>query len=264
MGRCLQARGLAGWTVVPKAREALDITDAGAVARVLEAEAVDLVINCAAYTRVDQAESETEAAWRVNVQGPSVLAQATAAREIPLFHFSTDYVFDGNQRLPYTESDEARPLSVYGRTKLEGEEEVRRCNPLHVLIRTAWLYDDAGPSFPHMALKLAEGERVRVAGDQFGSPTYVPHLLDGVEALLQAGCRGTVHMAGQGVASRFEWIQALFSALAIETPLEAGEAREFPQAATRPVYSALATLRDDAPVLPSWEEGVAAFAAART
>ena len=107
-------------------------------------------------------------------------------------------------------------------------------------------------------------QRVRVAGDQFGSPTYVPHLLDGVEALLQAGCRGTVHMAGQGVASRFEWIQALFSALAIETPLEAGEAREFPQAATRPVYSALATLRDDAPVLPSWEEGVAAFAAART
>ncbi len=264
VGRGLQARGLEGWEILARDRQGLDIADADSVAEILDAQQVGLVINCAAYTQVDLAESERDQAWRVNVLGPRVLAKATGEREIPLLHFSTDYVFDGAQNVPYIEDDTVRPLSVYGETKREGEEEVRRWNPQHTLLRTAWLYDDAGPSFPHMALRLAQGERVRVAGDQYGSPTYVPHLLDGVEAVLKAGCIGTLHMAGAGVASRFEWIYALFQEMDVQTPLEAGETSEFPQEAIRPLYSALATGRPGVPQLPSWKEGVAAFAAAQS
>jgi dTDP-4-dehydrorhamnose reductase len=241
----------------------LDVADPAAVVEALEAEAPQLVLNAAAYTAVDQAEKEPEAADRVNRAGPRELALATAARGVPLLHVSTDYVFDGEKGAPYVESDATHPLCVYAATKLAGEEEVRRANPRHFVVRTAWLYGPVGKNFALSIRAAAAREpRLRVVDDQWGSPTYAPHLALALARLVETEAWGTHHLANAGTTSRFAFAGALLAALGSRTPLEPIPTSAWPTPARRPRNTALASERATGIALPDWREGVRDFAKA--
>ena len=155
----------------------LDMTDAQAVGRAVEGNAVDLIINCAAYTAVDKAESDELLATRLNAEAPRLLAEAVAKRGGEIIHVSTDYVFSGEAHSPYTEDDEPCPQTVYGRTKLEGERAVAAANPKHIIVRTAWLYSPYGNNFVKTMLRLGrERDSLGVVYDQIGTPTYAADL----------------------------------------------------------------------------------------
>ena len=246
--------------VVGRAHAALDVADAEAVEAALAEVRPELVLNAAAYTAVDRAEDEPEAADRVNREGARVLAVATARRGIPLLHVSTDYVFDGEKGAPYVESDATHPLGVYGASKLAGEEEVRRANPRHWIARTAWLYGPVGRNFATSIRAAAEREpKLRVVDDQWGSPTWAPHLAAALERLLERA-PGTYHLANAGVTSRFDFACALLAALGSATPVEPIPTSAWPTRARRPRNTALASERADAIALPDWREGVDEFA----
>src|SRR4029077_17844609 len=158
--------------VVAPGRSALDLEDADAIARVIATEPWSAVINAAAYTEVDRAESEEAVAFAVNAVAPSRLAIETGRRGIPLVHISTDYVLDGRKGAPYIEQDQAAPLNVYGRSKLAGEHGVRAANPRHVILRTSWAYSPYRKNFVKTILRLAaERDRLAVVADQRGCPT---------------------------------------------------------------------------------------------
>jgi dTDP-4-dehydrorhamnose reductase len=247
--------------VVPRAHAELDVADAAAVEAALDDTRPDLLLNAAAYTAVDRAEDEPEAAHRGNREGPRVLAAASARRGIPLLHVSTDYVFDGEKGAPYLESDATHPLGVYGSSKLAGEEEVRRANPRHFIVRTAWLYGPVGRNFATSIRAAALREpRLRVVDDQWGSPTYAPHLAAALERLIESEAWGTHHLANAGVTSRFEFARALLAALGSSTPVEPIPTSAWNTRAPRPRNSALASERATGIALPDWREGVREFA----
>lgn len=252
-------------TLAPQAVTALDhlqldITKLVDVRSTIQTIRPDVVINTAAYNNVDGAESDPLAAYRGNALGPRNLAIATAAVGIPLLHVSTDYVFDGTSARPYHEFDRPQPLSVYAASKLAGEDAVRSLNQKHYLVRTARLYSAVGKNFAKTICTLAQQQsEVRVVNDQVGSPTYVPHLAVAIAELIRHEAFGTYHLANQGAASWYELTCALYHQLKIATPVHAITTPEFPRPAKRPAYSALTTIQDPAILLPTWEEGVAAF-----
>lgn len=262
LGRAL-ARELVDHELVLRDLPELDATAPDAVAPLLDAERPDWLLNAAAYTDVDGAEGDAAAAERGNVVGPTVLAQATATRGIPILHVSTDYVFDGETDRPYLETDAPAPRTVYGRTKLAGEEAVRAANPRHFVVRTAWLYSTGGRNFALTMLGAASRGSVRVVDDQIGSPTYAPHLAAGIARLLERDDWGTFHLAGAGQTTWFGLTRALYDACGITCEVAPCTTDEFPRPAARPRYSALATARDPAIRLPPWEDGVRDFAADR-
>jgi len=253
---------LRGHTVVACTHQDLDIVRLPAVREAVTAHRPDLVINAAAYNDVDGAETTPDAAYAGNALGPRNLAVATAARQIPVLHVSTDYVFDGRATRPYHEFDRPAPLSIYGASKLAGEDAVRTLNARHYIVRTAWLYHTVGRNFAKTMCGLAERPEVRVVSDQYGSPTYAPHLADAIARLVVTEAFGTYHLASQGGASWFEWTQALYEELGIATPVRPVSRAEFPRPAARPAYSVLTTRQDPAILLPPWQDGVAAFVAA--
>lgn len=211
----------------------------------------DMVINAAAYTDVDGAESEAEKAFAVNATGPANLARLCAYHQIPLIHVSTDFVFDGSRQQPYRETDPAAPLGVYGQSKAAGEDKIRSTLNEHIIIRTAWLYGFHGHNFVKTILRLAgEKSHIRVVNDQFGSPTSASDLAD---ALLQVAARlknrrnanwGTYHYCGQGITTWFEFAEKILalakSCISMRTTrLEPITTAEWPTSAKRPAYSAL-------------------------
>jgi len=246
--------------VVARTHSQLDLTDGDAVRAAVASIAPDAVVNAAAYNDVDGAESHPELAEAINVRGPLNLAVATAATGIAIVHVSTDYVFDGHINRPYCEDDAPHPLSAYGRSKLAGERAVIDANPMHFIVRTAWLFEERGKNFLNSIRALADRSELRIVADQFGSPTYAPHLARGIARLIDTDAYGLYHMAGQGGISRYDLVRHLFSLLDIGTRLVPINHSEFPAAATRPLYSVLATIRDAEFVLPPWQEGVSAFA----
>ncbi len=247
--------------VVAWGRTDLDISQFDTVRKGLNHVRPDIVINAAAFTQVDQAETDQEAAYRGNALGPRNLARATQDAGIPLVHFSTDYVFDGCQSRPYHEFDRTNPRSVYGQSKLAGEKEVQKNNPKNFIIRTAWLYHVLGKNFPLTILRLANQEHVRVVNDQFGSPTYAPHLAKAVSRLIETESYGTFHLAGSGGTSWYDFTQALYQASDIQTAVVPITSADYPLPAPRPAYSVLTSLQDPAMTLPLWEEGVRDFTA---
>jgi len=261
LGRVIQS-GFGTHQVVAPRESELDICDPRQVEAALDRSGPELLLNAAAYTDVDGAESDPEAALAGNARGPAILAAASERRGIPILHLSTDYVFDGEAGRPYHERDATSPCSVYGRSKLEGEEEVRRANPRHLIVRTSWLYASEGRNFLLTMLDLADRPEVRVVNDQFGSPTFAPHLGAGLLELLESAPWGTYHLAGGGVASWWELTRALYRELGIQTPVRAVATTEFPRPARRPRFSALTTVQEPRILLPPWEGGVRDFAAA--
>lgn len=221
-------------------RAELDITDAAAVRAVLKAG--DVVLNCAAYTAVDQAESEVDAAFEINARGPEVLARACAAAGARLIHLSTDYVFTGKSDHPYETDDPTGPATVYGRSKLAGEQAVLEFAPDANIVRTAWVYTGRGADFVATMRRLeAERETVNVVADQIGSPTYAPDLAAGLlELAARPGAPRILHATNAGQASWYELARAVFAGLGAdpERVRPCGTA-DFPRPAPRPAYSVL-------------------------
>ena len=254
-GRRVAAFGSTDW----------DITDPAAAARHIRPG--DVVINCAAYTQVDAAETDPDAAYAVNAVGPGVLAQACARADARLIHISTDYVFSGTKTEPYEIDDSPGPVSVYGRTKLAGEAAVRAALPGAHIVRTAWVYRGGeGRDFVAVMQRLAAGDgTVEVVDDQVGSPTYVADL---VTALLEVADKGpalaapVLHAANAGAVSRYEQARAVFELLGADPQRvrPVGSDRH-PRPAPRPVYSALSGRRSaEAGLTPlrGWREALAA------
>lgn len=263
LGAALQST-LARHDVTALDRAALDITELADVHQAVAAEHPDLVINAAAFNDVDGAESNGSTAYAVNALGPRNLAVATAAHGAALLHVSSDYVFDGETSRPYHEFDRPNPLSVYAASKLAGEEQVRSLQPRHYLVRTSWLYAASGKNFPDTMCRAAsQNAEVRVVSDQFGSPTYAPHLAEAIARLIETGAHGTYHLAGQGGTSWYELTRAVYRHLGITAAVHAVATPEFPRPARRPRYSVLTTLQEPRIVLPPWQDGVAEFARAR-
>ncbi|MEV6069469.1 dTDP-4-dehydrorhamnose reductase [Nocardia sp. NPDC052001] len=224
-------------------RAELDITDPDAVRAVLNPG--DVVLNCAAYTAVDRAESDVDAAFAVNATGPAVLAAACAEAGARLVTVSTDYVFPGDAEKPYEPGDPTGPSTVYGRSKLAGEQAVLDLDPNARIVRTAWVYTGRGTDFVATMRRL-EGERenVNVVADQLGSPTYAPDLAAG---LLELAARSddpaiprVLHATNAGQATWFELAQAVFAGIGADPGrvLPCGTA-DFPRPAPRPAYSVL-------------------------
>lgn len=259
LGRALRAALRVHHVVAWNAKE-LDITNLEAVRTGVESIRPDLVINAAAYTDVDGAESHPIEAYRVNALGPRNLALVTGKAGIPLLHVSTDYVFDGQALRPYHEFDRPRPLSVYGASKLAGEDAVRTLNPRHFVVRTAWLYHVQGKNFPNTLRGLADRQDIRVVSDQYGSPTYAPHLAEAIARLIETQAYGTFHLAGSGGASWFEFATVLFRVLQISTPIQPVATGEFPRPAPRPRYTVMTSIQEPNIELPPWQEGVRAYA----
>jgi dTDP-4-dehydrorhamnose reductase len=230
-------------------RDALDLADAADVDRVLREAKVDLVINAAAYTAVDRAESDEPGARRGNVDGPRALAIAADTAGVPLVHFSTDYVFDGTKVGAYVEGDPIAPLGVYGRTKAEGEKAVRNAGEKHVIVRTSWVYGAYGNNFLKTMLRLAaDRDELRVVADQHGCPTATIDLAEAVFAIdraLVAGATpwGVYHFAGTGVTTWRDFACAIADEQARFTgrrpPVHAITTSEYPTPAKRPANSEL-------------------------
>lgn len=252
-------------------RPQLDIGDADAVAKVIDAAEPDIIINAAAFTAVDKAEDDREAAFRANAHAPEALALTAAARSIPFIHVSTDYVFAGDSKRPYRETDPTGPLGVYGESKLEGEKRVAVAAPRHAIVRTAWVYSPFGGNFVKTMLRLA-GDRdvVRVVADQQGAPTYALDIADGLLAMARRMAAeentdnyGVFHMTGAGEAVWADFAEAVFASSSARggptARVERITTSEFPTPAARPANSRLdcAKLHDVYGVrLPDWRESV--------
>jgi dTDP-4-dehydrorhamnose reductase len=272
LGRDAQTVGeRAGHELVPVDLPELDIVDAGAVAAFLGEHRPEAVLNCAAWTDVDGAETHREQARAVNAQGAGNLARAAAELDVPLLHISTDYVFDGEaprdaegRPRPYVESDPTGPRSVYGRTKLEGEREVLAASPRHAVVRTAWLYGVHGRNFVDTMLRLAgERDAVQVVDDQIGSPTWSGHLAPAVLGLLERGASGLVHHTGAGAISWNGFAQEIFRQAERTCRVEAISSEQMARPAPRPRWSVLESERADVLPMPDWREGLAGYLAAR-
>jgi dTDP-4-dehydrorhamnose reductase len=271
------ARGLVNAVATPDVRVVafgrpdIDLVDEKSVAAVVARERPDAVVNAAAYTAVDAAESQSGPAHAVNALGAEYIARACAANSTPIIHISTDYVFDGMKDSPYREDDATEPISAYGRSKLEGERLVANACERHLILRTAWLHSPWGANFVKTMLRLAaERPLIGVVDDQRGSPTYVPHLAGIVLALAAsavadpAGTRwGIYHAVDGGETTWFGFAREVFRSAAVHglpaAEIAAIATADFPTAARRPANSRLncdKLCRLFGLVLPDWRVGV--------
>ena len=254
-----------GHTVAALDRSGCDITDEASVRRALDEHTPDAVVNCAAWTRVDAAESDPDGAFLVNAIGPRLLAGVCARRDILLTHVSTDYVFGGDADHPLDEWTPTSPRSVYGWSKLAGEDEVRDLAPRHQVVRTSWLYGRDGPNFVLTMLRAADaGRALRVVDDQVGCPTWTGHLAPTLLDLVGRGTAGTFHLSNSGSTSWHGFAEEIFRATRREVAVEPIPTSAYPTPAPRPRYSVLDNrawrLLGGTP-LPDWREGVAAYVA---
>lgn len=263
LGQALIATCPADVTLVALARADLDITNADAATAHITAERPDVIINAAAYTAVDKAESDEAAARALNAAAPGHLARAAAAVGARFVHVSTDFVFDGSAGTPYHPDAPTSPLGVYGATKLAGEAAA---GPDALIVRTAWVYAPTGGNFVRTMLRLmAERPEVRVVADQIGTPTYAPQLADTIWRLIAANARGIFHATDSGAASWYDFAVAIQEeALAIgllneAVPVLPITTADFPTPARRPSYSVLdksATNAATGTIAPHWRHNL--------
>lgn len=220
-------------------KDELDITDKQAVLDFVADKNFEAIINCAAYTAVDKAESDEKLATLINVEGPRHLA----ATGLPLIHISTDYVFDGKNYKPYTEEDVPNPQSVYGKTKLAGEKAVMKAADTAIIIRTAWLYSTFGNNFVKTMRRLgAERDKLNVVFDQIGSPTYAADLARAIVAILpqiKKGMKEIYHYTNEGVCSWYDFALAIMAQSDLDCKVLPIESKDYPTPAQRPHYSVL-------------------------
>ncbi len=233
----------AGMTTVPLSRSDFDPLDEKSLTELLDRVMPDYIINTIAYTMVDQAEEDKNAAHLLNTTLPIMLARIAKNREICLVHYSTDFVFDGNRDEPYGEDDQTNPKSVYGSTKLAGEKEIFKLDYEKVfIIRTAWLFGPHKTNFVHKILNLAkEKQKLTVVHDQNGSPTYTPDLALHTVQLLENDTPGLYHIANSGKASWCELADEAVNCAGLDCRIEPVPSSAYPTKAQRPAYSVLST-----------------------
>lgn len=241
----------------------LDITDKAAIERFVETNEIDGIVNCAAYTAVDKAESDPQLARKLNAEAPAFLAEVVGKRGGWMVQVSTDYVFNGTKHTPYVETDEPCPNSVYGQTKLEGEQAVSKLCPNAMIIRTAWLYSEFGNNFVKTMIRLGrEREQLGVIFDQVGTPTYAHDLATAIMTAIDKGIKpGVYHFSNEGVTSWYDFTKSIHRLSGINTcqvsPLHTAE---YPTPASRPAYSVLDKTKIKAAYgieIPHWEESLA-------
>ncbi len=220
-------------------KDALDITDKQAVQNFVNGKNFEAIVNCAAYTAVDKAESDEKLATLINVDGPRNLAETG----VPLIHISTDYVFDGTNSKPYTEEDKPHPQTVYGRTKLASEQAVMKAAETAIIIRTAWLYSTFGNNFVKTMRRLgAERKSLNVVFDQVGTPTYAADLANAIVTILsqmKKGMKEIYHFSNEGVCSWYDFALAVMAQSDLDCQVMPIESKDYPTPAQRPHYSVL-------------------------
>lgn len=252
-------------------RAELDITDAASVAGAFARVRPDAAVNCAAWTDVDGAQTSVEEAHAVNATGAGNLARAAAEAGVTLVHVSSDYVFDGEACVdrtgaprPYLESDRTGPRSVYGASKLAGEQEVLAVSKRHTVARSAWVFGTGGRNFAETMLRLAaDRSAVQVVSDQIGCPTWTGHLAPALLGLLEREVYGLVHLAGAGHVSWNGFATEIFRQAEVSCRVDPTTTDRMPRPAPRPRWSALESERDDVLPLPPWQDGLAGYLAAR-
>ncbi len=263
----VQSGNFPAWEFLLTDADTLDITNENAVKNFFQQNQPDFIINCAAYTAVDKAETDTETAERINSVAPKILAtnaQKTGSRFI---HISTDYVFDGTAHKPYSETDKVNPQGVYGATKLRGEQNCLANNPESIVIRTSWLYSSFGSNFVKTMLRLGnERDNVNVVFDQIGTPTYAADLAATILSIIQVSEKqpekfipGIYHYSNEGVASWYDFAQAIFEIAKVECKASPVLSEEFPTPAKRPNFSVLnkAKIRNNFGIkIPYWRDSL--------
>jgi dTDP-4-dehydrorhamnose reductase len=275
-GALLKVLGSIG-PVVAAGRDQLDLTQVDRIASVLDRIGPQLIVNPAAYTAVDRAEDERELAFRVNAEAPGAIARWAAGRDVPVIHFSTDYVFDGAGTRPWREDDPAKPLSAYGASKLAGEEAVRSAGGPHLIVRSSWVYAATGSNFLRTIAQLAqERKELRVVADQFGAPTSAQLIADAVAGIVGTGdalladrftaSGGVVNVAASGETSWHKFAVAIVEGLrargvglAVESMVPIAT-KDWPTKAKRPANSRLdlTRLRQVFRIdTPEWDQSLA-------
>ena len=253
----------------------VDLAKPDRLREVIRSISPTILINAAAYTNVDKAESEADLAWKINAEAPGVMAEVARRLKALFIHYSTDYVFDGKKGSPYFESDIASPLNEYGRSKLGGEQKVEEVGEVYLIFRTSWVYSMRQGGFVTKVLQWArQQETLRVVDDQIGCPTSARMLAEATAQVIARGGkdpmgyfeanRGLYHLAGKGAASRYEWAKAIveFDPRKEEqkaTEIQPAKTREFPTPATRPLRTELQIDKFENTfelTLPSWRESL--------
>lgn len=244
LGQCLkivaERRGIVD--IVFPAEQDANILDEGVLKALLAKEQPEFVVNCAAYTAVDKAEDDVELAKAINETGAGYLASACAANGAALVHVSTDFVFEGNNVKLLKEDDEAKPINVYGVTKLDGEKVVAAKLPAHFIIRTSWLYSEYANNFVKTMLKLgAERDELNIIADQVGTPTYAIDLANAIYDIIESGqsSYGVYHYSNEGVTSWFDFATAIFDINKTQVKVNPIPGSAYPTRATRPPFSVM-------------------------
>ena len=255
------------WVVESVGSSELNLENTGGIQDFILPREPQWIVNTAAYTAVDQAESDQSAAHQINALAPGEIAKAAEILDAKLIHFSTDYVFDGNSREPYTEADRTDPQSVYGETKLQGEQAVLEHSSNPYILRTAWVYSEHGKNFVKTMIRLAgQNPKLRVVEDQWGSPTYASALAEVVMSVVthamdsnQPG--GVFHATGRGKTNWYQFCREIMKLLQWDhVEIEPITTTEFPTPAARPAYSVLdnSKLRQSFNIeLPDWQDSLA-------
>ena len=255
------------YEIVSLGSKDLDITSRTAVEILIGEINPWAILNCAAFTKVDDCETKRDLAQKVNVEGPRNLGVAAKKQGAQLIHISTDYVFDGRKNIsdPYTEQDGTNPISYYGVTKLEAEEAVREATDNHIILRTAWMYGIRGQNFPKTMLRLALNDpkrEIKVVGDQFGSPTWSYRLAQQIAKLIESGGHGTYHATSEGYCSWYELATGFLDKMDVPHSFVPCTTEEYPTPAARPTNSILENQRlkeAGLNVMEDWQDDLAEF-----
>ena len=239
VGSELASRLPALGSVTATARAELDLGDADAVRRVVREAKPDVIVNTAAYTAVDKAETEEALALRINGEAPGLLAEEAKGLGALLVHYSTDYVFDGAADRPYREDDPVHPLGAYGRTKLEGEKRIRASGCRHLIVRTAWVYGQGGNFVRAILRQASQGNALRVVNDQFGAPTWARDIADATVQLVAKRAEGTFHVSAAGVTTWYDVALEVLRVSGLGVEVRPVSTAEYGARALRPRYSVL-------------------------
>lgn len=267
LGIELARRAPRGIAIIAFGREAADLTDPATCARLVSSTDADVVINAAAYTAVDAAETDRDTAQVVNAKAPGAMARAAAALGVPFLHVSTDYVFDGSGDRPWREDDPVAPLGAYGQTKLDGERAIADAGGPHVILRTSWVFSAHGKNFVKTMLRVgAERDALSVVGDQRGGPTAAADIADALWAIASAfqkgrGETGIFHYAGAPAVSWADFAEAIFESAALPAKPKVNRitTAEYPTPAKRPANSTLDCSRIESAYgieQPDWRKGL--------
>jgi dTDP-4-dehydrorhamnose reductase len=223
-------------------RSQLDITNREEVKGFFEKNHIDWCVNCAAYTAVDNAETDLEKAQSINVDAVRNLADISSENNVKIIHVSTDFVFDGTQNIAYTEESKVHPLNVYGKTKLEGEIQLQASNPKHFIVRTSWLYSEFNANFLKTMLRLSKSrDEISVVSDQIGTPTYAKDLAEALLEIIstESEAYGLYHYSNEGVASWYDFAKTIFNTCEIDIKVFPVDTSSYPTPAKRPKFSVL-------------------------